>query len=79
MIIYNLQGAHYNWNTHVKQEGIHYPKTPEEAITMLNTGKTIEIIGSMQIPMCRVFENLGLRNYNQYNENRRGYVTYIPF
>jgi len=56
---------------------IHYPKTPQEAITMLNDGKTIEIIGTAQIPMCRVFEALDIRNWNDYNRNRAGYVTFI--
>jgi hypothetical protein len=78
MIIFNLQGEHYNWNTSEKKDGINYPKTPEEAITMLNQGKTIEIHGKFQLPMCRIFEILGIRNYNQYNENRACYVTYTP-
>ena len=84
MIVFNLQGNDFNWNINEKKtdskfssELIHCPKTPEEAITMLNNGQIIEINGKAHVMMSRVFEALGLRNYSEYNRNRKGFVTFI--
>ena len=78
-IKWNLQGKDWNWNHSVIPSDIFYPKTPQDAITMANDGNTIEVIGSAEKMVSRMFESIGIKCWIQYNKNRKGYSTFTPF
>jgi len=44
-----------------------YPRTPQEAITMINEGQTIVVIASAQELLANLFSVLDIKIYSKYD------------